>query len=671
MGQSEPFDPFRFVDPDLATAVAAEADAYADLHADDEAITPDLFAPYAKSAATKKFYEQLLAVGVPDDVAHAVSRIVANPTHARKALELLEELPTPNGTLLALRTSVYSAAVMINPANGRCATGWSYPANNGTPGPRPLTVSTYNGSNRTLAITGTDRQHFIAALAKSRSIVLKGNDHSSSIGEKGVFETLMLAPANLVDGKDTTLATVFTAVDGSSRSASCHKLHGLTEDRVAFGLATNTQGLRNYVNALHDKLVGSDEELSQADRAKLRSLVVPAVIIIGFIPKVGTNAEPDFAAAIRAKVGSMHVEPPRPWGSAAEASARAVNILEALVETGQITQAEYHWLAGHLSVAEAEAQGFSPYADVRAATALYYFLHPSYTRTVIHVINTLSPASSSATATKVKRTEAAVELALRSWPFADNAPERTSVSSSLNRAYRSPKLQNQAGPGKLNWSVTSRDLSTLLAAALQELDKGLPGPASHELGVLGGYWLAVHQVLTRAKIRGTISDPRETDTLLMDLISSRHGQVLLAKNIERCRQGLKPALVDHTGNVETGPTGNPVVLTADSLRAVVPSPAAVNAGPDNVPSALTPAELYEHSWSQVELAVASLDRAMTELRSIQDDDAAPSAPRSLSDTTGIDPTRVDPQVITVRAAADALVKLSWVWSTANPDSSTD
>jgi hypothetical protein len=656
----------------LPAATDAEAAAYADLHADDEAITPGLFGPYAKSAATKKFYEQLLAIGVPDDVAHAVSRIVADPTHARKALELLEELGTPNGTLLALRTPVYSPGVVINPANGRCATGWSYPANNATPGPRPLTMSTYNGSNRTLALTGTDRQHFTDALAKSRSIVLKGNDHSSSIGDKGVYETVLLAPTNLVDEKSTTLATVLTAVDGSCRTASCHKIHELTEDRVAFGLATSTQGLRNYVNALHDKLVGPDEELSQADRTKLRSLVVPAEIIIGFVPNADTNAEPDFAAAIRSKVGMMHVEPPRPWGTAAEASARAVNILEALVDAGQITQAEYHWLAGHLSVAEAEAQGLSPYADVRAATALYYFLHPHYTRTVLHGIRTLSPASSSSSAApKPKRVEAAVELALRSWPFKDNAPERSSVSSALNRAYGSPKVQGQAGPGKLNWAVTSRDLPTLLAAALAELNKGVPGPSAYELGVMGGYWLAVHQVLTRAKVRGVVNDSRETDTLLTDLISDRPGLVMLAKNIERCRQGLKPALVDHTGKVETGPTGNPVVLTADSLRAVVPPPVLTDVGPDIAPATLTPAERYEHAWSQVELAVASLDRALTELRSIQDDDADPTAPRALSDTAGIAPNLVDPQVATVRGTADSLVKFGLVWSIANPDASTD
>ena len=85
---------------------------------------------------------------------------------------------------------------------------------------------------------------------------------------------------------------------------------GLTPQEVLFDLSTDSK-MDERINAVETLLERDDRDLTEEDRAKLRTRSIPAQLIVGWESEDGTLSFPDIMDAY---LGLLHVEPPTPWG---------------------------------------------------------------------------------------------------------------------------------------------------------------------------------------------------------------------------------------------------------------------------------------------------------------------------------------------------------------------
>lgn len=615
---------------------------------------PPLPAP-PKTAAIRRFTEVLVARGHHLEGAQAIARAVCDPAAARRQLEEPGELRVDGGVLETVQTAVWLPAVSLYPTNPRVLPAFAYPAEGRQDRRAPLRnlESSPDRKAPELLLPAMSPAELTGVLDAHLEFLRRTNNLSESIGNLGIREPLLLVAMRVtVSAKDATESStdhsVLAAVDGSSRVSAAYEHLGLDPAEVIFKLAPNERLLRQRiaaVRALADRPIGA---LSDTDKAALRSLVVPATIIVGFRADDRTAT---LADAIASRLGILHVEPPHPWSNGSKFDVQLDVALRALLDAERIAPGEFEWLSGHLDPEQATAAGFSNQPDVRAAFLLETLgKRDTLTSRAIRTITAHTHVSAE------QRAAIVAEGALRSFrsTAGDNAAQ--AARSLLAALYRMPELDKQwsidTAPGRL----TNHRRAQL--AALKELeDLGAPGPRIRCLVVLASYWLARYRVVPR-QTRGGQEDRRDITTVIGLMTTSRHGVRQLYQIVIDGRHGRQPRQIDATGELIVSAAGEHLDVDDHWLRSTWPAP---GKGPNADEPALSAEAVLELRKTALAEQFNALERAVSDL-----DDPRVGGDTPLVQSVGLAGSFVEPLVLKLIGIQGRLAELKRVADQAQP-----
>ncbi|RKN46351.1 hypothetical protein [Micromonospora endolithica] len=495
-----------------------------------------------KAAATKRLADALMVqFGHPEGAARAIARAVTRPEDARKRVQLPVEERVPGGTVLTISSWVWSPAVSTFPDNMREAVRRKYPfalVDEGSGDHTPLPpVHSDTGATTELTLAAARREAVVASLNNSATFLKNHNNYDDSVRTHGVLREVLVVPVRFEHKDGSRPQWILAAADGSSRTATTHRVLNITPSDVVYGYNDDDHAFRTLLGRVAGAAALPLEELSEQQRQQLRSLVMPAKIIVGFRPDPGSTKT--LAEAVRFIVGITHVEPPTQWDTASKLDAQAEAVLEDLFHRGRISEEAAGYFAGLMSPSEAEQRLYSRYADARAAAIVSTLLAPKNRRVCSAAIRRVTARARIHVRDIVP---VAAELALRGWPGrADPSATRVDgVRSALQRMLLSSDI------ARCDWSPTGRTPDVLLAAALGEINaQETGGPAAVELGMLGGWYLVVSGFMQR-ELRDS---PSKTalNKVFDTLIRSEHGLRLLADALARGRRGERPRAINEDG----------------------------------------------------------------------------------------------------------------------------
>jgi hypothetical protein len=455
--------------------------------------------------------------GFSDGGALALAQAVADPSAVREQLGAPDEIKVFGGRLLTVtaRISVFSAVLHVT--NGRVMGATSYPASesdgDGTqPTYRPERDLT-SPSGRELVLSGGTRARVVAALEAADSELLAQNDWEESIRMNGVFAPITTTVLQ-IETADGGPVWVLSAVDGSSRVASCHRILGLHPSDPVYGAMSEPCVSCGQLQQIMSVLHRSREDVVLGDIEMARAATLPATIVIGFRPDhVGCGGLVD---ALDEYVALLHLEPPAPWSGPARDNKIAASVIDALRGADVLDEARALWFAGMASATAGAASGLSEHCDERPAD----------------VVKTLTVASDTA---------------------AGHA-----VGLGLENVYELDEF----------WatSCSGRDVDDILDGALDELDGGAPGASATELASLASYHLTVHGGLCTqepgsAEIRDIKTgltrpvDKREPRAVVGAMLTCEHGLRALHRAIVDGRAGQPPQQINDDGTLAVKPNG--------------------------------------------------------------------------------------------------------------------
>jgi hypothetical protein len=508
---------------------------------DDKAPIGETWAPdsLAKMQAVRNLAD-MIGRTTPEHVAMAYARAITDPAEFRRRLGYPAEIRVPGGVLYTVPTTLWTPGIAIFPTNNREADSRLYPcADAEDDGPTAHTLwqlDSGEGGAAELRMRVGIAAEVVQSLELSYDFLLRNNDLRTSVAEHGVLMPITVVPMTLVhEDDDSAPVTILTAVDGSSRTAGAHRNLGLSPYEVLYEF---TGSDREYRRRIHDVLAAHERgsDLTATERRRLRSIQVPANVVVDFRPEPGSGVT--FHQAVQSLVGFIHVEPPKKWGPAGELDAKADAVLEALETDGCITSLRRRYMGGLLRPEQAEQAGLSPQADERAAYILQVLLAKENHGAVAAGVKRLVVRRTRVT--PGQKVQIAVELAIRSFRRQESPTAVHTSRVALSEVYDLADFEEP-------WSVTTRAPEILLEAALSELESpDRTGPALRELAVLGSYHLARYRVLHRAERRsdGEWLDPGPT---LRAMMRSAHGLRVLARAIVDGRAGRVPEQVDEQG----------------------------------------------------------------------------------------------------------------------------
>lgn len=508
---------------------------------DDEPPASGVWSPdtLAKTQAVRNLAD-MIGKSTREPVAVAIARAITDPTEFRRRLGYPAEIRVPGGVLYTVPTTLWTPGIATFPTNNREADSRLYPcAGDEGDGPTAHTLwqlDSGDGGAAELRLQVGSVPEVVQSLELSYDFLLRNNDLRTSVAEHGVLMPITVVPMTLVHDDDAAPVTILTAVDGSSRTAGAHRNLGLSPYEVLYEF-TNSD--REYRRRIHDVLAAHERgaDLTATERRKLRSIQVPANVVVDFRSEPGSGVT--FHQAVQSLVGFIHVEPPKKWGPAGELDAKADAVLEALETQGCITSLRRRYMAGLLRPDQAEQAGLSPQADERAAFILHALLAEENHTAVAAGVKRLVVRRTRVT--PGQKVQIAVELAIRSFRKQESPTAVHTSRVALSEVYDLADFED-------HWAVTMRAPEVLLEAALGELESPeRTGPALRELAVLGAYHLTRHRVLHRAERRsdGEWLDPGPT---LRAMMRSVHGLRVLARAIVDGRAGHSPEQVDEQGN---------------------------------------------------------------------------------------------------------------------------
>lgn len=620
-----------------------------------------------KSTAVRNFADALVSkFGHTEDGAEAIARAVEDPSEARRQLGHLSSTRVRGGTLLTLDVRVNALSVIVYPTNMRVTGSTVYPAAVASAEGEaakfwsPSDLRVHPDSNVEVVLEAGTRKKMQSVLDTARTILLAQNDWTDSIVVSGVFSPVTLMPITV-----TTLdeiappATALASPDGSSRIVSCHKILGIRPADPLYGPMTDPRQLRRMMSEVASIFGMPAEKVTDEARAKARALMVPARVIVGFEPDSHNPAT--LIDAVEEYVAFIHIEPPRPWEDIAITNAKGDDVLRALVEAHEITDAEAVYLGGMLTFADAAAGGLPAYPDVRVARIVELMAGSPRTSRGRAVSRGVLRHSQKQKAMQSEKSEVAAGLALRSFASANPALRR-SAEAVLPRALQAKQIWNS------DWTATGDDPDLLWDRAVRELaHDGGPGPAAVELAVRGGYVLAIEGALRRESSGEMRHDNRSASTILSQLMSNPWGIHVLFRAVQDHRDGVVPRQVDEAGlliqnvNGDNLPMTNPWIRTTFPEGMTQPDP-----NPDPTPLPPTPIELFYTKVRSIERQVDALTQLMTDLRNIVDDTGV-----ALADSIGIDNALATRLAGDVNAIGTRIVQTGYVWTLRHPRPALD
>ncbi|MFJ7229326.1 hypothetical protein ACIQVF_07205 [Streptomyces tendae] len=438
----------------------------------------------------------------------AAERIVEHPsgtTHtAESAAELLGVAVDPRAVrptqirsqrvrggrvLHLLRATVWTPLLLVDATNGRFVVGQTYlsdpKVSAGATTKVALAAPDSAGTIPSLVYRGT-RQAVATALDENADFVRRENSWEADIRRNGILMPLL---AGHVEYRftDAPPRPAVGVVDGTSRTASAHRVLGLTESEIVAvtpegqrkWLTRFLKGLNADVSALAITPEPDYERLFSSESA-VNALTAEADLIVGWswdahAPGRPQGADPTYASTLNLALGAQNIEP-KSFSAEAQGTLLAERAVNTLADYGMINPTELVYALGREDLTRvAETLGLSRHRDERCAWLIRLMTSPDSARRKV-LNETLGAKAFSAK----NRSRPTIELALRSFSGYDGPY--------LERARNAAVHALWADVGS-DWDVVSRpddeSLAELEEKALAEVHDGSPGTHCHEVAARG------------------------------------------------------------------------------------------------------------------------------------------------------------------------------------------
>lgn len=625
---------------------------------------PEIPAP-PKRGAVRQLQKALLTAadaderGLSEAAAEAIAYAVADPAETRKyALKHLSYMKVPGGTFTLIRDRLLVNRVITYPVNPRVLDSQRFPAAAAEGDPRRLfwpehdVVGDPDGYCE-LLLRGEDRSR-VSGVLQDHGGRLRRQNKLDTIPELGVLRPIIVMPMTVrtdADEKDPVIA--LTSVEGSSRTAWSHFAQGIDPAAPLYGATADPLAAQAVARELAQVAVAPKDTVTPKDLQRVRTLLIPAEIIIGFNPEP-ESGNSRLEAVVDQLLGLTHIDPPKPWsGEAAEAKI-GEKILASLHETGQIDADEHAWLAGMISPEEARVKGLDPWPARRAARLLWLASRDTKDPISKAVADGVRSASFQRRVKRQTKGDAVAALALRAFN-PDQAEDDRGIRAAMPRAMRTPIFYVTGKAGNGRWTVTKRDPDELRDAALKEVREGEPGGATLELAALAMWALVtsghLHRGTAKSSQRG---DPRDPEQILEALMGSEQGVRVLHRAVADDLAGIPLRKIDlDTFAPESTVEGGWVPADEDWLRlTVVPRADAQqpegSAAPDEA-ATMTPLRRFELRLEAVDGHFARIPTLLGEVEEVTEEDGTP-----VVKTEGIDDARAQQWV---HALLDAMTRV--------------
>jgi hypothetical protein len=518
-----------------------------------------------KTVAVNRLYKAACEQGLSEGFAAVFANAVVDPAAARRALSNPTSIPIPGGVVEVVDLDVFTPGVVPLPTNNRTLEHRIYPVSGVDSGAGPLAgPKSVHGVARELYVEARSPDHLLHEALRAAEYIRKANDLAVSIADRGIVMPITLAAVELRHRDGTRPVTMLGSVDGSSRVTNAHLVLGLRDPyQTHYAFTSNWNEFRRFTNSV---LVSSGEEQTARERrvrrARSNALISPARIFLRFTPSPGSHY--DYARAVAAYVGMLHVDPPKPWTPTGKREAMAEAILRVFREEGVLDDTITDYLAGLLSQGRAGAAGLPTKLDEQATYVLMSLLPDSNQELIDRGIRDVTAQKS---VSRSKRTDVIAELALRATRSQALTPAgevRLGDKQYRDRAadMRAPYLRAARLPeyGTKVWGFTARPLADIFDAALAELELTPDRQARRdswrsrlELAALAQYHLTFWGAMRREPRGGNENtDKRGLETVLRLMLEDRQGLQILRSAVFDGRAGRRPRLVDEHGEVMRG-----------------------------------------------------------------------------------------------------------------------
>ncbi len=584
---------------------------------------------YAHAKARQTLAEKLTeAFNLTPDAASAIANAVVDPSAVRKSLgeandPNVEEISVHGGTLLGIRTSVWSRRIMPDPRNPRIGPSRKHPfaVDPGTAGedsrfrpvPEPRTPNGVSPVIAQLAVEIENREHLNWACQHAAKYVFANNDWRDSIASQGVMEPVWLVPTRYEHADGCSAATALVSAEGSSRITSVHDLLNIRSADVPY--EDNDAKLRAHIRKLNEAY---DRGPNAEDFVPLRCERVPALIIVGL--RRHPSATTAFPTAIKSLVALRHVDPPKPWGEGPENESLADEVLDELHRQDIISSAQRDYYAGSCTRAEARAARLSDDPAVRAASITRLFTSKE-DRTIRAIRVAITSQSTRKRVTDKLCIELATALILRA--NTDDPAKADQIRRYLRESFGKAAQRNA-------WQSTDRSTDVLVGDALKEVRQAIasdrplddPGPSSLELAVRAAYPIVVSGRL--AADRGTANneqpDRRNPGEVLDAMRRTVQGVHQLAQALEDFANNRSLRAVDENGNIKQLPDGHGELMINDVyLRGEFPPPGKARAPRPGA----TPDDLLHNAIGHFTTMMEQLNEAYRAIPEVLGNDGRP------------------------------------------------
>ena len=566
----------------------------------------------------------------------AIANAVVDPSEVRKSIGEpadpdVERISVPGGTLLGIRTAVWSRRCMPDPRNPRTLPSRRHPfaiepGSGGEdskfrPVPEPRPLEGERPQTAELAVDVENRDHLIWASQQATSFVLAENDWRGSIASQGVMEAVWLVSTTYIHGDGSAPATTLTTVEGSSRTTAVHDILGVRSSAVPYD--DNDTKFRAHIKKLNDQFARGEQDRETV--ISLRCERVPALILVGFEPHPGGAT--GFPTAVKSFVALRHVDPPKSWGEGPENESLADEVLDELYRRDLISNTQREYFAGACTRTEARAAHLPDDPVLRAAQIVDLFANDDERFVEAIRVAVTSQSTRKRITTKLMN-DLATALILRA--MADDPGKVDQVRRYMRFAFGKPVH-------RAAWEATGRSTPDLVNAAIREVraaigsgDTDEPGPSTVELAVRAAYPLVVTQRLSASRGSSSGLPDRRTPGEVLDAMRrDMHGVVQLGQALEDYGSG-REALraVDEMGAVRVRQDGSEVTLNDVYLRTEFPPRGKAKAAS----SGDTPIDHYNVGVASLAAAFETMESAFSALCAVTGDDTSP-----LVENRGVEP----------------------------------
>jgi hypothetical protein len=442
----------------------------------------------AVRAAAERIVEQ--PSGTTHTVESAAQMLTATvDPRAVRANQIRTQRVRGGRILHLLRATVWTPLLLVDATNGRFVVGQAYLSDPqviaGTTLKVALAAPDSSGTVPSLIYRGT-RQAVATALDENADYVRQANSWEADIRINGILMPLL---AGHVEYRftDAPSRPAVGVVDGTSRTASAHRILGLAESDI---VAATPESQRKWLTQLLKKLTTDVEALASDPpdqeglliaEGKVNALTAEADLIVGWgwDEQTGgrpSDVEPTYASTLNLALGAQNIEP-KSFSAEAQGTLLAERSVNTLADHGLINHTELVYALGREDLTRfAEELGYSRHRDERCAwlIRLMTTAEPRRRRVLNETLNTKAFSAKN-------RSRPAIELALRSFSGQD--------SQYLDRARNAAVHALWTSVGAPDWTVPARPddaaLGELEDAALAEVRGGQPGVHCQEVAARG------------------------------------------------------------------------------------------------------------------------------------------------------------------------------------------